>query len=154
MIMALDSWATRRKEQTWQEEKLKLSVADAFYLKDLGVTEITINYSGGGDSGQIDSIEYANPKVKGEFSTIPERILKAVESEGYRLLNGIDDWYNNEGGYGTIVINVSDFEYAIDAHYYEEAPSTYNEETGDYDYDYDNQGEWSEGYGGNLEIKL
>lgn len=150
-------WEQVRKERTWRRENNGLTIAEAFLLQDLGVTEIKVNYSGGGDSGQIDDIEYCNPKVNGFTSAsdaIPKEILDRVEKIAYTLLEDIGDWYNNEGGYGTVFIKLPSFEYDIDAHYYEEAESIYNEETGDYDYDYDNQKEWGEWYSGNITIKL
>lgn len=148
-------WQQVQKERTWRKANDGLTIAEAFLLQDLGVTEIKVNYSGGGDSGQIDDIEYCNPKVKGFTSdAIPKEILDRVEKIAYTLLEDIADWYNNEGGYGTVFIKLPSFEYDIDGHYYEEAESTYNEETGDYDYDYENQKEWGEWYSGNIKIKL
>lgn len=133
----------------------KLSIGDVIYLMDLGITTIYVDYSGGGDSGAIDAIAYINPKIKDlSADIIPEKIKQRVEKKAYDLLENIDDWYNNEGGYGTIDINVSSLYFDIDAHYYKEAPSEYNEETGDYEYDYDNQGEWSESYHGVINVDL
>lgn len=156
--MSNDPWKIHQQENTWRKAEKTLSLVDIFHLKDLGVIKILINYSGGGDSGQIDHITYHNkyfyPYDLVNSSEIPEKIRVNVEDAAYRLLDGINDWYNNEGGYGTIHIELSDLEYNIDAHYYEEAPSTYNEETGEYDYDYDNQDEWGQNYTGKVKINL
>lgn len=132
-----------------------LSFGEIMYLKDKNVEKIIIRYSGGGDSGQIDETFYTSEKLRGEFCaeylSIPKDIDSKIESIGYRLLEGIGDWYNNEGGQGTISINVSDLSYGINAEYNPEQTGTYDEETEEWIPDEDQEDPYEEYYEGVLE---
>jgi hypothetical protein len=70
------------------------------------VERINISFSGGGDSGDIESVE-ADPK-----SDVVQAILD--EDEVNELFNNIltqdsgMDWWNNEGGFGTMTINIKE----------------------------------------------
>jgi hypothetical protein len=103
-------------------------------LRSLGVSTLTVNFSGGGDSGNIDSVAAYNA---GQTAAIPltaqipwssdekffdmeaqdwvkrttnklmpieeiakELTLEALEAQGL-------DWYNNDGGQGTLEIDFS-----------------------------------------------
>lgn len=111
---------------------------DAFYaqLKLLPIKFIHIGFQGGGDSGEIYSIE-AIPKDEGNvvhlseiellwpkvnYASDPvEEVLtsldKIVEDIGYRALDMSDlDWYNNEGGQGYVDIILDDGEPHINMH--------------------------------------
>jgi hypothetical protein len=99
-----------------------------YTLKDRGVTGIKIHYDGSGDSGAIEEINYTTEPCES-----PEDVDENVESWGgtslseisdgayekfkttfgYRLLNNVEDWYNNEGGYGDICICVPSGKYII-----------------------------------------
>ena len=59
-------------------------------LRDEGITSVYINYDGSGDSGSISDIDF--------------------EPFGYHILNNHYDWdwYNNDGGYGNVSIDVED----------------------------------------------
>ena len=87
------------------------------HLQDLGVKQVIIRYSGSGDSGQIDDIFYIRSSDDEESSTdigVNDTVHSIIESRSYTLLNPIEDWYNNEGGYGTIKIEVPSGEYHIE----------------------------------------
>ena len=83
-------------------------------LRDNGVTEIVITYSGSGDSGAIDCISYMNK----EDQKIPHKDIDINHDEVnnlcYPLLENIEDWYNNDGGDGTVIINLLTLKYDID----------------------------------------
>jgi hypothetical protein len=97
-------------------------------LADQGVTGIKIHYDGGGDSGAIESIVYTD-KENANFIDIDlisawnqEKDLRKLNSSAYAtiedfahetILNDIEDWWNNEGGYGDLLIKVPSGEYLI-----------------------------------------
>ena len=100
-----------------------------FKLADLGITGIKVHYDGGGDSGAIEQIAYttkvlATPEdVNDEIDVWEnEMSLAALDSELYALveefaqdqiLNDIEDWWNNEGGFGDLCICVPSGKYII-----------------------------------------
>jgi len=101
-------------------------------LSTLGVAKLLVNFSGGGDSGDIESVDAYNADMKTEIpltAQIPwsseekffdmanqkwekrtkeevmtlekiakELTLQALEAQGL-------DWYNNDGGQGTLEID-------------------------------------------------
>lgn len=103
----------------------KLEIINA--LLDANVNYVGITYSGGGDSGAIDE--------KYLFRTLPEDIIQSgeieydftdredieviddkeiepqilirVEDLFFPHLNNIEDWWNNEGGYGSAVLDLN-----------------------------------------------
>lgn len=97
-------------------------------LADQGVTGIKVHYDGSGDSGAIESIVYTD-KENAEFSDIDlviswdeDKDLEKLNSSAYAtiqnfahetLLDNIEDWWNNEGGYGDLLIKVPSGEYLI-----------------------------------------
>jgi hypothetical protein len=103
-----------------------------FNLAAQGFEYIKIQYSGGGDSGCIDDVYLVRQgaiKIEdGEVSenndrdyADPDRKLRLlIEEKAYdRVLNNADDWYNNEGGGGTLYISTMDGTYHGD-HYVNE----------------------------------
>ena len=100
-----------------------------FKLADLGITGIKVHYDGGGDSGAIEQIAYTKVKcdtpqdVDDEIDVWEnEMSLAALDSELYALveefaqdqiLNDIEDWWNNEGGFGDLCICVPSGKYII-----------------------------------------
>jgi hypothetical protein len=82
-------------------------------LKDAGVTSVEIRYDGGGDSGQVEDVEFygdnlditaLNNKFEGDLQDLATHMLE----QHYNW-----DWYNNDGGYGDIVIEFQDDESTI-----------------------------------------
>ena len=82
-------------------------------LEDQGVSEIEVNYDGSGDSGEITDISYN--ALNGRLIT-PRHSPANLENWFYELLEEVGDWYNNDGGYGTLTIEVPTGEYTIDSH--------------------------------------
>lgn len=101
-------------------------------LADSGVTGVKIVYEGSGDSGAIESVVYT-----AEPCETPEDIDDKVDGYDYEsklsdididaadalsnfadgvLLNEIEDWWNNDGGYGTLCIMVPSGKYIINNH--------------------------------------
>ena len=100
-----------------------------FKLADIGVTGIKVKYDGGGDSGAIEWIGYTTEKCD-----TPEDVndtvevwdndtnLATLDSSAYaliedfaqeKLLNDIEDWWNNEGGFGELCICIPSGKYII-----------------------------------------
>jgi hypothetical protein len=101
-------------------------------LADIGVTGIKVQYSGGGDDGAIEWIGYTKEKcdtpedVNGVIDNWDnDTNLAELDSSAYSLienfaqetiLNDIEDWWNNEGGFGDLSICVPSGKYIINNH--------------------------------------
>ena len=104
-------------------------------LADLGVTGIQIYYEGSGDSGCIDEVLYTTDKLPENLEDAFDKIrslnswdegakyLRNLDSglssdiESFseeKILNDVEDWWNNEGGYGTMCILVPSGKYDVD----------------------------------------
>jgi hypothetical protein len=108
-------------------------------LADLGVTGIKIIYEGSGDSGAIEDVLYTVDKL----SENEEDAFDAVKSlepwdtgvkrldmlhsglcsdiqnfAEEKILNDVEDWWNNEGGYGTMLIKIPSGKYEINNNIY------------------------------------
>jgi len=96
-------------------------------LADLGVTGIRINYEGGGDSGCIEDIMYTDKEGVSleEVQSLPwdSKNLRDLNNELANnienfttdtILDTIEDWWNNEGGSGTLSILVPSGEYNVE----------------------------------------
>jgi len=103
-------------------------------LADLGVTGIKVQYEGSGDSGAIENVVYTTEKMVEDEedafddindiyvwnqdvlhlqdldSGLSSDIANFVEEQ---LLNDIEDWWNNDGGYGAVCILVPSGKYKI-----------------------------------------
>jgi len=126
-------------------------------MKSLGVERVEVDYDGSGDSGDIQGVSALKNADKGETialagqSIVVERLESVYDHEAKeykRVPNQVTiglegalgdfatdflsylgiDWYNNEGGYGTVVLNVEDGEVKAE-HYYRIESSEYSEHT-------------------------
>lgn len=98
-------------------------------LADRGVTGIKVKYDGGGDSGAIEWIGYTTEKCD-----TPEDVgdhindwendsnLEQLDSAAYslienfaseKILNELEDWWNNEGGFGDLCICIPSGKYFV-----------------------------------------
>ena len=100
-----------------------------FKLADLSITGIKVHYDGGGDSGAIEWIGYTREKcdspedVSDHIDTWDnDANLAELDSDAYSLieefaqetiLNDIEDWWNNEGGFGNLCICIPSGKYNI-----------------------------------------
>jgi len=101
-------------------------------LADRGVTGIKVKYDGGGDSGAIEWIGYTTEKCD-----TPEDVgdnindwendsnLAQLDSAAYslienfaseKILDELEDWWNNEGGFGDLCICIPSGKYFVDNH--------------------------------------
>ena len=96
-------------------------------LADLGVTGIRINYEGGGDSGCIEDMMYTEkegvslievqnlPWDSKNLNNLSSELASNIENFAHaQILDDIEDWWNNEGGSGTLSILVPSGEYTIE----------------------------------------
>jgi len=103
-------------------------------LADLGVTGIKVQYEGSGDSGCIENVVYTTEKMDRDEEAAFDEInyievwgqdvqhLQELDSglhsdiENFvedQLLQDIEDWWNNDGGYGSVCILVPSGKYKI-----------------------------------------
>ena len=102
-----------------------------FQLADLGVTGVKVKYDGGGDSGAIEQIGYTTEPCETpedvddrvndwendwSLAKISPDAYTAIESFAYNILNDVEDWWNNEGGWGDLCICVPSGKYIINNH--------------------------------------
>ena len=88
-------------------------------LKDKGVSEILIEFSGGGDSGDVDNVSFKD--FNGNYVNQDSTTVTVFEDLAWKLIadkvDTVGDWVNNEGGWGEITINVVNSDY--DLNYYQ-----------------------------------
>lgn len=105
-------------------------------LADRGVTGIKVYYEGGGDSGAIETIRYTTKDLskhdeEDAFDFImdlqmygPDQAPKLIDIASdlnsdisdfaeETILNDIEDWWNNDGGYGILAIMVPSGKYKV-----------------------------------------
>ena len=108
-------------------------------LRDNGVKYIACIYSGGGDDGSIDEKYCLNESFDDDYVNKEEDINKDYVMPGnleddinedifYKVLNSIEDWWNNDGGYGILVIRLKDMNYYNINNCYYTQTDTYNHE--------------------------
>jgi Fe-S cluster assembly iron-binding protein IscA len=96
-----------------------------FDLRSNNIKTIRIDYSGGGDSGAIDNITFIDTDDDIR-SILQDDTISVVENISYRMLDDIEDWWNNDGGDGTLIINVNDLSYNIENNIRYTEHQTYN----------------------------
>lgn len=103
-----------------EENKL---IGSLLKLADLGITAIRISYSGGGDDGSIDEVLATEDNADDFDDVYSLDFFEEIDSENRtiiadwcteKLLNDIEDWWNNEGGYGYLYIKIPSGEYKIE----------------------------------------
>ena len=125
-------WA--RDVEKKQKEALKsLKELTPKFVKE-GLNAIFIHYSGCGDSGEVteiygtypDSNKYTNLKSESRYFNYKDSDYEKLSDITYDLLTY--DWYNNEGGNGTIQIDLNENTIDIDAYYVVEQLATPEEQ--------------------------
>jgi hypothetical protein len=104
-------------------------------LRDLGCEYIFAYYCGGGDSGAIEYIYYFGDGFAEHFESgclsegdhvsdhvdidsAPVGTEQLIEDLFHEKLNTVEDWWNNDGGYGYIALRLEDLSYLIDNNTY------------------------------------
>ena len=123
------------KDRAEAEAKAKggiKSIADL--LAVAGIDSVEIYFDGAGDSGSIEEIAGI---TDGESVEIKDFLREQIESWADAVLDSTGvDWYNNDGGFGTITIDVKGRTYEYEVNQRQttssvEASGTVNVDTGE-----------------------
>ena len=88
----------------------------------LGYKYIKILYSGGGDSGEIDEMYITKETIDNLKDTYETEWIALIEDKDYGILQDFacaniieqyEDWWNNDGGAGCLLINLLDGEFKV-----------------------------------------
>lgn len=97
-------------------ELLQLEVAIAV-LREKGATEIVISYSGGGDSGGIDSTVARGPAPDVPLFDLQSEVKDAIEEWAWEhAIPGHVGGWNNEGGHGSVTIDLNTRQVLVEHH--------------------------------------
>jgi hypothetical protein len=83
---------------------------------DQGIAKVIANFDGQGDSGEVYDIDFydiENELIDYKASAQLEDYVYSLVEDCVNSYGG--DWVNNDGGYGSVTINVKDK--SINAHY-------------------------------------
>jgi hypothetical protein len=101
MIAEMQRAEERERRET--NDRLRHEILPGF--KSLGVANIEVSYSGYGDDGSIDGVQYRDPTgIRVDRATIPEKLIEDLESCVYTYLPA--GFEINDGGQGTLTIDV------------------------------------------------
>ena len=101
MIAEMQRAEERERRET--NDRLRNEILPQF--RELGVANIEVSYSGYGDDGSIDGIQYRDPTgIRVDRATIPEKLIEDLESCVYELLPA--GFEIGEGAQGTLTIDV------------------------------------------------
>lgn len=87
-------------------------------FKEYSVTEIVCTYTGGGDSGYVES----DMELGGDTVPTPS----GIEDYCYTVLEDFSGWEINEGSQGSIRFNLKSKEYSIDHQWNTEEPRSFS----------------------------
>lgn len=131
-IKQVDSQPTGIQQDVYEYTHLENLRRVLPLLRDHDVSEVRVEFDGGGDSGSIQAVHYdvdsfddsgiylEVAEVQSEFNQVERRWIntriesqktlgKAIEELTYDYLSESDvDWYNNDGGFGELVIKVDE----------------------------------------------
>jgi hypothetical protein len=100
-------------------------------LADMNITGVKVKYDGAGDSGCIEWIGYTAEKCEtpedvndniddwsneANLDNIDSNLSNIIEEFAYGVLDEIEDWWNNDGGFGELCICVPSGKYIINNH--------------------------------------
>ena len=101
MITEMQRAEERERRET--NNRLRNEILPQF--RELGVANIEVAYSGYGDSGAIDGVQYRDiAGIRVDRATIPEKLIEDLESCVYELLPA--GFEIGEGAQGTLTIDV------------------------------------------------
>jgi len=112
----------------WRAERettLKATRAELIsQLRELGINEVTAEYEGYGDSGNVEDVNVQPAEVK-----LPEALVTVVGDFAWSLAyHHHPGFENNEGGYGTLTWDLRDDSITLDhADRYVECSHSYDE---------------------------
>jgi hypothetical protein len=100
-------------------------------LADFGIKGIKVKYDGGGDSGAIEWIGITKEpcetpedvcdrvndwEIESNLANVDGGLYSEIENFADEILGDIEDWWNNEGGYGDLCICIPSGKYVINNH--------------------------------------
>ena len=88
------------------ETKLKKNLA-VQVIKDHNITTIEVIYTGGGDDGCIDDVNFPDHNEEAVSYPFNKEVQSVFDDLLYDILSdNIEwDWINNDGGYGEMIID-------------------------------------------------
>ncbi len=88
------------------ETKLKRNLA-VQVIKDHNISKIEVDYSGGGDDGCIDEVNFEDIDENNINVKMEQEVEREWDDLLYNMLSdNIEwDWINNDGGYGQMIID-------------------------------------------------
>lgn len=113
-------------------------------LHDMGAAVVVAEYSGGGDSGAVDELyglleecvtrdehgnitEYENDSDDDKRIEITASMRDSLEDLIYsKILHGVEDWYNDDGGYGNLAVCTKTGSWVCENNVYYTNTSNYN----------------------------
>ena len=105
-----DMQRAEEQERRKTTDRLRDQILPQF--RELGVANIEVSYSGYGDDGSIDGVQYrALTGIRVDRATIPEKLIEDLESCVYELLPA--GFEIGEGAQGTLTIDVGAANVAI-----------------------------------------
>ena len=105
-------WKTDMDQRQNKAIKTLKEIAPKYVKK--GYKIIHVSYSGCGDSGEVTEV-YTAINDKTHYFNYKDNEYEEISDIVYDLLTY--DWYNNDGGGGTVDINLESGEVEIDAYY-------------------------------------
>lgn len=99
-----------------------------YQLHDIGVTGIKVRYDGAGDSGSIEWMGFTREVCEtpedvndnigdwendANIDNLDTAFSSKIEDFAYKILDEIEDWWNNDGGFGTFCFLVPSGKYII-----------------------------------------
>ena len=101
MITEMQRAEERERRET--NNRLRNEILPQF--RELGVANIEVAYSGYGDSGAIDGVQYRGPTgIRVDRAPIPTQLVEDLERCAYSFLP--PGFEINDGGQGTLTIDV------------------------------------------------
>ena len=98
-----DMQRAEEQERRKTTDRLRDQILPQF--RRLGVANIEVAYSGYGDSGAIDGVQYRGPTgIRVDRAPIPTQLIEDLESCAYEFLPA--GFEINDGGQGTLTIDV------------------------------------------------
>jgi len=125
IFMSITDWRKEEQERAAKGKEYLLSLIPS--LKAAGVKCLVVHYNGEGDSGEIEGVRaYSDRENEVEVTvTFDEERVSGAASDVIAG-KGID-WYNNEGGFGDVVLFTKGKGSIKIEHNYRVESSTYHE---------------------------
>ena len=123
--------------------KTKFTLEEITILVEANVGWIQFDYNGGGDSGAIEDIKFIKNTCQvmsqaweedniGDIPKLEEISdpldVNGLEQIAYAHLNNIEDWRNNDGGYGNMFIKIPSMEFKNNVNIYYTKEEAYRHE--------------------------